>query len=332
MFTRILVPLDGSELGERAVPVAARLARARDATVLLVRAITLPIAIARLYGPGFMPFDGASLADPEWQRAEAQDYLTRLAGQPDLAGIAVETHLPSGEATPAILRTIQEQQADLVVISSHGRTGLSRWVLGSVAQHIAHQSPVPVLVLRTAEATQELLLTHVSQPPRALVSLDGSLVAEAALGPAVDVVTALAFPKPAALHLVSVVNPLLPDLEGVPEAEVVQGVQAYLTRVGERVQREHAGQIVVTSSTITSSDIAGALIGLAEDREHAAESGAGTYDLMAMGTHGLTGLEHWALGSVTERVLHGTKLPMLIVRPTEAALAPTPEPAVQTRA
>ncbi len=157
------------------------------------------------------------------------------------------------------------------------------------------------------------------RPLRTLVPLDGSPLAEAVLSPAVHLTAALAAPGRGALHLVQVVKPFPATTEeGVVSelnAEAVQRAKAYLAQVVERLQSTLKDvKLAVTSSVKLGDDVASTLVNLAEQgRKDTADVGA--CDLIAISTHGRGGLERWVMGSVTDRVLNTTRLPMLTVRP-----------------
>jgi nucleotide-binding universal stress UspA family protein len=321
MFHRILIPLDGSERAQRAVPLAAQLARATGSTVVLLHVIAPP-----LIGPTFLPPGGIAPVNPTIAQEGADAYLTSIASSPELAGLAVQPLVLIGTAGPTILEAIETQQADLVVLSSHGRTGRARWVLGSVAVHLTRQSPVSTLVLHASGSAPQNRLTDLVHPLRVLVTLDGSNVAEAALGPAVDLAIALGAARQPELHLLLVVDQFAAAIEAVPEVLVVGGAEGYLQRVAERLMREHPGALRVTWTVTASNDIAGSILAFAEPHQSpptgtdhgapgASNAGDKGFDLLVMATHGLTGFTRWALGSVTERVLSGTQRPLLIVRP-----------------
>jgi nucleotide-binding universal stress UspA family protein len=146
MFRRILVPLDGSDRAAQAIPVAARLARASGGSIFLARAATAPI----VYGTFHENSSMAEMVDSELK--DANDYLTVMAHSPTLSGIEVETSVLYGAAAPTLLAMATQCEADLIVMTSQGQTGVKRWLLGSVAQKMARQSPVPVLVLREGGA------------------------------------------------------------------------------------------------------------------------------------------------------------------------------------
>jgi len=183
-----------------------------------------------------------------------------------------------------------------------------------------------------------------SRPLRVLVALDGSSFAEAALSPAAQMIQALAAPKPGTLHLVQVVQPstnineehyepvALLDRAGNVQEQALRNAQDYLRAVVERVRTGEIGAFKpqVTWSVVIAEDVAVTLIQLVEGvmapLVHLAEGGEDTEEsinantaLIVLASHGRGGLQRWALGSVAERVLEATGVPLLIVRPPRAA-------------
>ena len=140
MAKRILVPLDQSALAESVIPVVADAARGGAATVRLLHVAPLPDN--RVDSEGRV----VAYADQEMARleAEAQDYL-RTAGLP-LAGVAVEYAVRFGEPAKEVLREAEAFDADLIAVTTAGRSGLSRTVLGSVAEQVFRKSDIPVVL------------------------------------------------------------------------------------------------------------------------------------------------------------------------------------------
>lgn len=319
MFQRILIPLDGSPRAEQAVPVAARIARASGGSVLLLQVVSLPID----YGGGLAQTPLLMEQVIETELAVASSYLDRVAKARELTGIETTTDVMFGLPAQDILAVAESRSVDLIVMCSHGRTGFTRWVLGSVAQKVVRHCPVPVLVLREGEAVPPASPMNAARSISALVTLDGSLLAEAALAPAANLVAALAAPAQGTLHLMQVVK-VFPKTEeegfvSQLNREALARAEAYLATVKERAQETFSDlKLSISWSVALDSDVADAIIGTAEhgERIEGAE-GFSSSALIVMSTHGRGGLERWMIGSVTERVLTTTKLPMLIVRPTK---------------
>ena len=188
-----------------------------------------------------------------------------------------------------------------------------RWALGSVAQGLAHSSSVPLLVLREGGPVTAFSRADVTRPLYAFVALDGSPFAETALVPAANLVTALAAPNEGVLHLIRVVT------DRGEEAQ--QAAKTYIAGVTERLQQKLKDlNLSITWSLLRDADVAGAIVDMAEQSEEKAKAERfNGCDLIAMSTHGRGGLERLVMGSVTERVLQATMLPVLIVRPQRSA-------------
>jgi nucleotide-binding universal stress UspA family protein len=157
VYRNVIVAVDGSELAEKALPHAESVARRYGARLRLLRAvIPLERVIADTAQLGLTAahatpaVDAAEIVDAE--RDEAGVYLARLAERFRAMGIAVETSTPEGPPEQAILEASREWPADLIVMTTHGRTGLGRLVFGSVAEAVLRSAPCPVLLVRVAEA------------------------------------------------------------------------------------------------------------------------------------------------------------------------------------
>jgi nucleotide-binding universal stress UspA family protein len=253
----------------------------------------------------------------EAEQSRAEAYMAEVQQSAQLAGMKTETRVTIGTAAATIQDIASEDHCDIIVMSSHGDTGFKRWVLGSVAQKVSRHSPVPVLVLHEDGRTPESIFPDPLRPLRsimALVALDGSTFAEAAIEPAANLVAALAAPAQGILLFTSIVS--LPA-EQAPDAneKTLDDTQAYLEQVAQR----YAGMaeqlnLLIYTSIASGKDVADALVRAAEEGEEVdGKRLTGNADLIAMATHGRSALQHLFMGSVTERVLGSTKLPLLIV-------------------
>jgi nucleotide-binding universal stress UspA family protein len=140
VFSKIMVPLDGSSFAEEALPYARGLAEQYKAMLLLAR-------VEETFEPPpgvFMP----ATAIPEVFQLSAAEYLEQQAARFTLAGLNVQTLVLKGKVSDALLKCAREEKVNLIVMSTHGRTGLSRLLMGSVAERIVHDAPCPVLLIR----------------------------------------------------------------------------------------------------------------------------------------------------------------------------------------
>jgi nucleotide-binding universal stress UspA family protein len=305
MFKTLMVPLDGSEQAERALPYAVRLARTSGARLALVRAVL---------GPPPSGFD--------WERQqleavrEAEAYIAAVATQ--LANrVELITATPYGEATNTLLESVEALGVDAIVMTTHGRTGLSHLVHGSVAEALLARSPVPLYLVHARDGG-EVAPPGDPLSARILVPLDGSGFAEAALPVALQMLGAAG-----ELVLVIVVAP--PDHV---ERDDSGRVRAYLDQQEESFKREAFDYLRQVLAQLKESepdlhvtfDIRvgdpGAGIVMAE-----ADRGA---DLVVMSTHGRTGLGRAMMGSVAGEVVRSGSVPVVLVGPATARPAAEP--------
>jgi len=300
----ILVPLDGSERAERALPIAERLAATLGSTLLLVQIIEPTVTFRNLTGEVILPQVYQQIA--ETQDEATSRYLTGLAMQARQHGRQVKTRGLRGQPAPTLLELEESEHVDLVVMASHGFGGVKRFALGSVADRIIRHGNVPVLVVRPWGDEQRYLgLT------RTLVPLDGSETAEAALG----MVRQLAGRIVQRVTLVRVVDPDWPAGETAT-------ARSYLQTTCERLAAELAERGCALDELL--------LYGRPE--EQILERSQDGYDLLVLSTHGYTGPARWALGSIADRVLQGAHIPVLLVRaPKEARETKEPKASTETK-
>ena len=330
MFQRILVPLDGLEGAERAIPIAARIARTSGASIVFIRVVAPPAPVGT-FGGGI---HGTVAMEPEIDASEkdladAASYLEAIttAFANELAGLKTEIDVATGPTSPTIFSAARDEYVDLIVMCSHGETGLKRWIFGSVAQEAVRHSPVPVLVLN--EHGRVPFAPEANHLLRVLVALDGSELAETALEPAAQLIAALAPPAQSELHLLRVVD--LPSAYGKmkSQAHISDSMQEEARHEAEHYVKAVTGRLCegpfaafklnITSSISVSPDVAGTIIKQAEQARDT-ETSTG-FDVIALATHGRGGLQRLVMGSVTEHILGATRLPLLIVRPLEVETA-----------
>jgi len=278
MFQTILVPVDGSALAEQALPYASALARATGGRLVLV---------------------GAALPSRE-TAAQAEVNLDQVAGRLRGAGVAAEARVYVTPADEAIRDASRQEHADCIVMTTHGRSGVDRWIYGSVADAVLRQADLPVLVIPATCADA----WPTERAARVLVALDGSPLAEEILVPVGSLAAALG----AELHLLRAVEPPVATAEPAlyahlfdPETELAKAKQ-YL--------REMSGGSWIAGRPVTVHVEVGPPIGVLVDyaRDH-------QMDLIAMATHGRGGLARLLLGSIATGVLQRAGTPLLLVRP-----------------
>jgi nucleotide-binding universal stress UspA family protein len=284
MFQQIMVPLDGSELAERALPCAEQLGVATGATLHLVHVVELAPPLTWPFAPAYLPGSvHDDLVAQETQQATA--YLDKMRERVAAGGVHVRTEQMVGYAAATLLDYERDAGIDLVVMCSHGRTGLARFALGSVAERLLHHGTAPVLLVRPFG--DPVTLEH------AVVPLDGSERAEEALRVVDQLVRYV-------VHEVTLLRVIGAAEEG-PEAE------RYLEEVARRLKQEH----LACWQRVAQGDPAEAIIDM-----------AGTDKLVVMATRGRSGLTRWALGSVADRVAHGGVAAVLLVRAGAAPHTP----------
>ena len=144
-YKTILVPLDGSALAETALAHAQGLATQMHSSVVLLRVSVYPSYDFLFVDPQL----AATLRqDVERVHEEERHYLQQTAARLKRAGLRVSAELREGDVAEMILETAASSHADLIVMSTHGRSGLSRWLMGSVANRVIHHASIPVLLIR----------------------------------------------------------------------------------------------------------------------------------------------------------------------------------------
>jgi nucleotide-binding universal stress UspA family protein len=305
MYRSILVPLDGSPLAERALPVAAGLAESSGAV--------LHIVVVHKWLSSWTPTDPFTM---DLDALEARARGEKVGYAEGIAAALIRSRqirarpvVLDGFASDQIARYARSARADLVVMTTHGRGGFNRYWFGSVADHLIKRLTVPMLLCRTATGTiqaPELPFTRV------LVALDGSVRAETALAAAEDLSRAAG---PSRLDLTMVLDPPhifvssvgldAPELQIGTAEELRRHAQAYLEALAAQVNER--GGARAESAVIEAPQVAEGL--LAAAAEHKA-------DLIAVATRGRGGAGRLVMGSVADKVLRGAEVPVLLTHPS----------------
>jgi nucleotide-binding universal stress UspA family protein len=288
----ILVTLDGSSFAEQALPAAEALCKAFDAKLTL--ASVLPVK--RKFRVALPNQANADRVEAGWQ--ERESYLHKVAERMQAKDIEVEFRVLVGSIAESINQLMQEQSIDMAVMSTHGRSGIHRWLLGSVANNLVQMMTRPVLIIRPIEGKEPPVPTF----GKLLVTLDGSEFAERVL-PYVR----------ASTNFQSVV--LLLNVPEVPEAQqygaIVEEIDemrakaedeacAYLEGIANFLRQEG----IETQIFVTGSRPAETIISLAEEE---------AVDVVMLATHGRGEMDRLFVGSIAERIVQHTHCPVFLV-------------------
>lgn len=312
MFRAILVPLDGSALAERALPLALSIAGRSGAHLTLLQVVPLvaePLAV-----------EGAVLSvaeQLEFLQKRAREYLAELVRRlpPFPAAkeepVSVQPDTTIGQPALEITNYAAAVRSDLIVVATHGHSGLRRWALGSVTNKVLQLTRLPMLIIRP-QAEGPVRFDQLPSLDRIMITLDGSALAESVL----PVVTELAYLFDSEVVLFRAVVPLpTPSSARDPgNQDLVRGTKS-VNEIAASEARRYLQSVATNLETqglkvhtlVALSEAADAI------RTVAKESGV---DLIAMATHGHTGLNDVVWGSVTDRTVRSSPCPVLVVRPS----------------
>ncbi|MXY47170.1 MAG: universal stress protein [Chloroflexi bacterium] len=301
MFDHIVVPLDGSELSEVSLSYVAPLARKLGSKVVLLSAENDPYV--EMFGGGssvpqyMMTSEGQSMPTP------SMDYLNNVCDRLASQGVRCEACVAEGAPAAAILRYIHKHCPDLVAMSTHGRSGMRRFVVGSITSTVLPRAGTAVLIVHPREGE--------SVPPTTfeniIIPLDMSERSENALPTAASLTAALelnptlvtCIPPTSRVYIGSV-----PALYPYPDDLIRQAQESsdsYLQTASESMRREHGIEV---NRAVLEGGPAGAIVAYAQSKPNS---------LIVMSTQGRTGLGRWVLGSVTDSVIRTGNIPVLVI-------------------
>jgi nucleotide-binding universal stress UspA family protein len=291
MINRILVPLDGSGLAERALPLALGIAARTSADLMLLSAVVPNEQWAGL---------ATSQADDR-ERTAAEHYLESVAEPLRTPRLKVHTLAVNDRAAPAICAAADAAGCDLIVMATHGRSGLGSWYAGSVAEKVRHSTDTPVILVHARRET----IPQATSIEQILVPLDGSEIGEEVLGLAEELARALdarllltqVITSPAALYPAEyATSQAFPWLSPMQE-----GAQAYLGRLADSLR----GRGLEVDVHVEVGEPVAALLEIARE---------GNVGMIAMATHGRSAVARSVSGSVTDAVSRAVEMPCLTVR------------------
>lgn len=297
MFRRILVPLDRSSLAERVLEHVRWLAPAKTTELTLVSVVE---------PSHYYPYTYSGGIDTRPERVQAHEYFQRYleAQRARLSkqGYRVTVQVLEGDPAKEILAWAKEWQPSLIAMSTHGRSGFTRWALGSVAEHVIQGASVPIFLVR------EQTPIPIGQERCILLPLDGSEAAEEAILTAQEAAQNI----DASLLLLHVLD--AQDIEDLGiyfgnNAAALAETIAHWQVEAESYLAEVASRLRTTGLVVGTRVIAG------EPGKVICESAANeNIHLIVMSTHGRSGLGRWVYGSTANKVLHTVTCPLILVR------------------
>ena len=305
MFRKILIPLDGSPLAESVLPYIIPIAKAYGSQVVL----------ANVVAPPSVEFEGdfTGIQHPyldqltEEAKIWAAGYLQKVADRLAQAQVPVlRQDVLVGSPAAVLTSQIERQGVDLVAIATHGRSGLGRVLLGSVADNLLHSTDVPLLVVRPPEieVEGEIKLSSI------IVPLDGSPLAESVLSYVKDMAKALSL----TVTLVRAI-PTVTALSSGPEyvllpmdiiTEMKEAAILYLDNVAQSLRDEGLS----CTTEVVEGDTASAISEYARKKQN---------HLVAISSHGRSGIARAVMGSIADRLIRTSGDPVLVVRPKNVA-------------
>jgi nucleotide-binding universal stress UspA family protein len=293
MYSKILVPLDGSERSERVLPPARSIVEALKVDVELLQVIDPNVVTA------FSDPEHGCYADQVGSsiRNNSINYLETIANSfPDPSKVTCSAEL--GNAAEVIADKAAAHPGTIIAMSTHGRSVVQRWFLGSTADKVMHAANSPLLLVR---ATDDTPLGQATLLKKIVVPLDGSRLAELTLPHVVELTKNLGLE----VVLVRVFDPLS------------QGRMPYVDHIGEKMREEAKAYLELKVRGLKSEGLKDVSYLLLQGNTAAkiVDITLATHDnLVAICTHCRSGIGRWVLGSVTDRVVRHSGNPVLVIR------------------
>lgn len=297
MYNTIIIPVDGSTHSKRAAEHGLKLARRFEGNAHLLTVVDIQAAAG--------PFDAGGVDEAFVSRLESdgQDLLKEVQAALDTEGVTLETTVLRGSPARTIGEYADDQDASLLVLGTQGRTGIERYVVGSVAERVVRTAERPVLTVRADDEQDKRAATGYDE---ILVATDGSDHAARAVEHAVEIGGQF----DARVHAVNVVD--VAKIAHSPNVTVPVDLVETFVSTGEDTTSDVADSVGEAGLDVTTAVRKGSprdeLLAYADEND---------IDLIVMGTAGRTGLDRYLLGSTTEGVLRRATVPVLAVRAEE---------------
>jgi nucleotide-binding universal stress UspA family protein len=298
MYSKLLIPLDGSNAAEQVLPFVDQLIGALHLPIELLAVVDISVATTRMVA------DKARYLDKMIAAAEqsCERYLTAIAGR--FAGLHVKCTVERGKPADAIIDRATAERGTLIAMATHGRAGLNRWLIGSVAEKVLRGTNRPLFLVRnnpSIQVTRELSFTRI------IVPLDGSEIAAAVLPNAIDLAKGFdaelmlfrAYELPASAYTGR--EDHLPNYEELKQ-RAKRDAQNYLDEQADMSRGKGLSKVV----TVVAEGPA------ADEIIRCAAAYAGS--IVVMCTHGRSGIQRWVLGSVAETVARHIDGPVMVLR------------------
>lgn len=298
MYSKLLIPLDASKTAERVLPFARILAGRLKLPIELLEAVDIAAATAHMVADKALYLDNI-IAEAE---SASREYLAGIAAT--FTGVPVSCKVARGRPADVIIESAETEKGTLIAMATHGRSGINRWMMGSVAEKVLRGTTAPLFLVRAAE--DGVSRDRDASIKSMIVPLDGSTLAEMVLPTVCEVAKKLdlevvlfrAYELAASAYYGN--ETYLPNYDQMLR-ELKQEMEGYLKKTAEGLTA--LGLSKVSWVALPGSD-AEEIVGYANQHHDA---------LVAMCTHGRSGVARWALGSVTEKVVRHAEAPVLVV-------------------
>ena len=306
MYSQILTPLDGSTTSEQVLPYARSLASKLELPITLLLAVEPENpSVSSMLNPSLHVHQSHF-----YRSSQAQSYLERIAGEMREEGLSVITLVPTNEASASIVDEAAKDPGTLIAMASHGRSGLARWLMGSIADKVLHTTVNPLLIIRSQSETP----ANLGDLAGLVAPVDGSELAEQALPHVAHLASVMQLP----VDLVRVtlseseLNQAMssntrnssirtPNWESIA-ATFAEQADAYLEGLKARLLQQGAPSVEKRVVPGLPADI---IVDLTNVKDNC---------LVVMTTHGRSGVGRMILGSVAERVVRHSGRPVLLIR------------------